>query len=327
MKSPRILVIRRDNIGDLVCTLPLIHALRAQFPQAWLGALVTAYNAEVLHANPDLDAVFHYRKAKHLGPGESALGAMLDRLRQLWTLRRLGVDTVLLPASGSQHSARRMARLIGAKRIICADDMGADATHGHEAQRAGSLLKALGAATPTLPAARLTPRTELIARMRQALPGEGPVLGLHISARKPSQRWPAERFIALIHQLHTSNPKLRFALFWAPGAADNPLHPGDDAKAREIVEACQGLPVFPLVTHALGELIAGLSLVDRLVCSDGGHMHLAAALDKPIVCLFGKSDTTRWHPWGVPHALLKTDSQDVADITVTQVLQALNVLV
>ena len=41
----RILILRRDNIGDLVCTTPLLAALRAQLPGAWLGALVTTYNA------------------------------------------------------------------------------------------------------------------------------------------------------------------------------------------------------------------------------------------------------------------------------------------
>ncbi len=79
----KILVIRRDNIGDLVCTLPLIRRLREQYPQAWIGALVTSYNAEVLQGCPDLDAVFSYTKAKHLAAGESAFGAMWARLRQL----------------------------------------------------------------------------------------------------------------------------------------------------------------------------------------------------------------------------------------------------
>ena len=46
--SPRILVIRRDNIGDLACTTPLIDGLRARWPDAHLAALVTTYNAEVL---------------------------------------------------------------------------------------------------------------------------------------------------------------------------------------------------------------------------------------------------------------------------------------
>jgi ADP-heptose:LPS heptosyltransferase len=57
----RILVIRRDNIGDLACTTPMIHLLRRHFPNAWIGALVTHYNAPVLAGNTDLDEVLHYR--------------------------------------------------------------------------------------------------------------------------------------------------------------------------------------------------------------------------------------------------------------------------
>ncbi len=119
----RILVIRRDNIGDLVCTLPMIRRLRERYPDAWIGALVTRYNAEVLHDNPDLDAVFAYTKSKHLMQGESRLGALWQRLRVLWRLRHADLDLVLLPASGSQASAQRMARLVGAKRIIAQDDV------------------------------------------------------------------------------------------------------------------------------------------------------------------------------------------------------------
>src|SRR5260221_14123407 len=65
--KPKILVIRRDNIGDLILTTPLIHALRRRFPKAWIGALVNSYNARVLEGNADLDEVFIYTKAKHRG--------------------------------------------------------------------------------------------------------------------------------------------------------------------------------------------------------------------------------------------------------------------
>ncbi|MCK7500105.1 MAG: hypothetical protein MZW92_64610 [Comamonadaceae bacterium] len=49
----RILIVRRDNIGDLVCTTPMIRMLRRHHPDAWIAALVTRYNAEVLAGNPD----------------------------------------------------------------------------------------------------------------------------------------------------------------------------------------------------------------------------------------------------------------------------------
>ncbi|MBK7766696.1 MAG: hypothetical protein IPI44_11590 [Sulfuritalea sp.] len=59
-----------------------------------------------------------------------------------------------------------------------------------------------------------------------------------------------------------------------------------------------------------------------MIYADGGAMHIAAGLRKPIVCLFGNSDATRWRPWHVPHMLLQPLSRDVADICVEEVLAA-----
>jgi len=61
---PRILVIRRDNIGDLVCTTPLIFALRERFPFAHIAALVNTYNEPVLSGNAAIDAVYTCEKRK-----------------------------------------------------------------------------------------------------------------------------------------------------------------------------------------------------------------------------------------------------------------------
>ena len=61
MVPQKILVIRRDNIGDLVCTTPLFQALRKRFPDAYLCALVNSYNLAVLENNPDVDRVYAFR--------------------------------------------------------------------------------------------------------------------------------------------------------------------------------------------------------------------------------------------------------------------------
>ena len=68
--------------------------------------------------------------------------------------------------------------------------------------------------------------------------------------------------------------------------------------------------------------MAALSLCDRMICSDGGAMHVAAALRKPIVCFFGPSRVKEWHPWGVPYIALQKPSGVVADITVGEALEA-----
>ena len=83
------------------------------------------------------------------------------------------------------------------------------------------------------------------------------------------------------------------------------------------------MPVHPVVTERLEDLIAALSLCEGMVCSDGGAMHLAAALDKPMVCLFGDSDPEHWGPWKVPSVVLHPASREVTDISVEEVSTSL----
>jgi hypothetical protein len=58
--------------------------------------------------------------------------------------------------------------------------------------------------------------------------GPGPFVAVHISARRPAQQWPLERYAALAAQLAR---QARVLLLWAPGSRDNPRHPGDDEAA------------------------------------------------------------------------------------------------
>src|SRR2546427_4349754 len=85
---PRILVIRRDNIGDLVCTTPLIFALRERFPRAHIAALVNTYNEPVLSGNTAIDAVHAYEKGKHRGEKGSIVSVYAARLKLIMRLRK-----------------------------------------------------------------------------------------------------------------------------------------------------------------------------------------------------------------------------------------------
>jgi ADP-heptose:LPS heptosyltransferase len=151
------------------------------------------------------------------------------------------------------------------------------------------------------------------------------LIGVHISARKPLNRWPAENFADLIRHLHQAH-RAGFMLFWSPGSAANPRHPGDDEKAQQIMDAVKDIPVLAYPTDSLDQLIAGLAQCRAVVCSDGGAMHIAAALGKPILCFFGKSDKNRWYPWKAPHVLLQPPSLNVADIGVDDASRAFDQL-
>ena len=321
--SPHILVIRRDNIGDLVCTTPLIRALRARLPAAWIGAMVNSYNAPVLNGNHDLDDVFVYTKAKHRAVGERLIGIFWRRWRMMRALRAMQIDDVIIATTSPQPRVVTLARWLKPKRVIAFGACGADielplADHPvHEVEdvfRVAALYdiqRAPPACVVVPPDGRRDHNT----------------IAIHISARKPSQRWATENFVALMRTLHAHDAGLRFVLLWSPGANDDPRHPGDDAKAALIHSALgANFPVVATETATLPALISALSGCSTMICADGGAMHLAAGLGVPVVALFGESSVSRWRPWAVPQRVLQAPSQSVSDISVAEVSAAFNAL-
>ena len=311
--SQRILLLRRDNIGDLVCTTPLLAALRAQLPRAWLGALVTTYNADVLAGNPALDEIFVYEKLKHRSG--SLLSHLRTRLGQVSRLRQQSLDCVLVPAPAAQ--ALKLARSLKPGQVIASPTRFSPQLH--EVERVFELAHSLGLSGK--PAAlQVFVDSKRQAELQRQL-GPGDFVAIHISARRPAQQWPLERYAALAAQLAT---QARVLLLWAPGSRDNPRHPGDDEAAAVVLRAAPA--AVPVPTPDLKTLIAALSLAGRVVCPDGGAMHLAAALGKPVVALFGDSPVERWRPWGVPHRVLRPESRNLADLPLEPVLEAFRAL-
>ena len=330
-RRPRILVIRRDNIGDLVCTTPLIAALRERYPDGHIAAFVNTYNRAVLAGNPAVDAVYAYEKAKHRGDKRSLVSVYADRVRLIMKLRREKFDYAILATPGFEPRSLRLARMVGARHVLGYAEPDKNhprvdiallydrATTAHEAEQVFTLLRALGV-NGSPPRAQVFPDAGERREIEQALArlGQGkPVVGVHISARRRKQQWSAENFAALIRAIG-ERQAARFLLLWAPGEPDNPKHPGDDNKARSVIDSCKGVPVLPCPTETVSRLIAALSLCDYVVCVDGGAMHLAAALDKPILCFFGDSAPERWRPWKAPHELVQPASRDLKDLGVVQ---------
>src|SRR5258708_4364647 len=236
----RILVIRRDNIGDLVCTTPLFDALRGRWPDAWIAALVNTYNAEVLDRNPSLDAVYAYEKKKHRRG--SLLANLIGRVRTVAQLRARKLDYVLVPAATPR--SLRLAASLKPRKIVAAKPGRDDSRH--EVERIFSLGSSLGL-TGTPGPMRVFPDPEKRRTLEKSV-GNGPFVAVHISARQAIRRWPIERYAALIRSIARGE---RVMLLWSPGAKDDPRHPGDDAAAAELIALTSGASVVPLPTPDL----------------------------------------------------------------------------
>lgn len=330
--KPKILIIRRDNIGDLACTTPAIAALRQHYPNAEIAALVNSYNAEVLRGNSNLDHIFIYQKLKHAGSLVSRCKAIYERLKLIAQLRRWKPDVTILAKSSYERHGLNFARQIGAKNIIgyVPDDLSQakglpdirlptpEFTALHEVEAVNGLLKPLGIEDALGPL-QVFPDAKAVAALKARLPVATKRIALHISAREPERRWGIDNFIALARHILEVQPGTQILLFWSPGKADDVHHPGDDEAAARLIETVGSDRLVPMPTQNLTELIAALSLCDLFIGTDGGALHLAVALNKKVLAMFeNKPDKlNHWYPWQVSNQVVH--SQDAARSDIEQI--------
>lgn len=337
----RILVVRRENIGDLVCTTPLITLIRRNVPNSFVACLVNSYNGQVLEGNPDVDRVYCYTKLRHRNLGRSWLSIVLENIRLTFALRAHRFDYAVLATTDFIQKDIRLIKLTGAKRLIALSkptnpmaDVDVPVSYDgpapeHIVEQLAVLARPFGQWHPA-PPLKVFPNEEAVSRVLERAISLGmPVtklpIGIHISARNVKQRWPAGKFAELIRTLH-EHYQTWFILLWSPGEADNPFHPGDDRKAAEIHDVLEGIPVLAYATNELQDLIAALYLCKLVVCSDGGAQHLAAGLGKSIVSFFGTADPLRWCPWEVSHIIIRPDTKNVSDVSVEEAFRACDTL-
>jgi heptosyltransferase-1 len=141
-----------------------------------------------------------------------------------------------------------------------------------------------------------------------------------------AKRWPARRFGELAQRLHG----LGFAVAVNAARADDPL-------AAEVLAASGG--AADVAACDVTGMIALMRRAALVIGGDSGPVHLAAALGRPVVALFGPTDPARNGPWGSgPMAVLRDGASvtsykrtagpdaGLAKISVEDVLQTLQQL-
>lgn len=328
----RVLIICRDNIGDTLLTTPLISALH-QSGEHQVDVLTNNYAAPVLQHNPDIRHLFYYTKSHHREAGQGRVACLLQRLKLMLTLKKTRYDAVILAKSRWDQHGLKWVKMIRSAQVIALGQVPhplittllAPDTSGqrHISEILFSLARPFNLSVSAPGGLTLQPDAAIAAALRKkyAIDADRPVYALQISARKPSQQWPAARFAELAQTL-AARHQCQIVLLWSPGSRDNPRHPGDDEKASEIMALCPRLSLKAVATTSLPQLIAAMSLCQGLVTSDGGAMHIGAALSLPVVAMFGDSDPVCWHPWQVKHQVLHPTSRQVTSLSCSEVYQA-----
>ena len=331
----KILIIKRDKIGDLLLTTPMLRHLRASLPGAEIHLLANDYNAWVVADHPDIDRRWIYRRARTgrtLHPGAV--------LQQLWLNLRLRAerfDVAIVAGGDASARALRRARWIGARRTIAyghADDGSSPSDRvplphsGHESERMLALLAPLGIAPPEhppLPEFRLPAAWGAEARQwlatRGLQPGGYVVIGL--GARR-AKKQPTAAQILRWSEAFAAQQGLQTVFMWTPGRSDNPLYPGDDDTAQPVLDA--GAPQIHPFRGPLPPAIALIWLARCSIFPDSGLMHFAAASPGGVLGLFAETDVSpapaQWGPKGARATFLEA-RQSVAELADAQVLDLL----
>ena len=112
----KIVILKRDKVGDMLLVTPMLEHLRATLPHSEIHMLANDYNAWVLEGNPNIDRLWIYPRVRH---GASVRPwAVWEQFKQLWQLRRERFDFAI--AAGGVVSPRAVKRILrlGAKRTI-----------------------------------------------------------------------------------------------------------------------------------------------------------------------------------------------------------------
>ncbi len=330
----RILVVRDDHIGDLICSTPVFEALRSACPEAELVLAASTYNAEIVKGNPFIDEVICYRKHKHTG-GNRRLESTWEQYRFLRCLRKRRFD---LAIGLKSQFGKRQAQIVFASGAPYRVGYGPhqaryrhfaffynirisfDPTPRHEVIRTLDILKPFGIEVPC-------PRPLVIIEdeyrefasrclLEKRVQGR-PVVGYHISNRKPQNRWALESFARVIDGLKTAHPGSEHLLTFAPG---------DEADARRLASLCSS-STHIVPTERIKELAAVVERCHIFITVDGAPLHLAAALGVPTVAIFGSPlGAACWHPWGPGHRWFHGAGETESVIPESVLQSALSVL-
>lgn len=330
-----ILIIRRDNIGDLVCTTPLIEGIKKAYPSANIHLLINSVSQDVVKNNPFIYRTYVYKKAKHRAKNQTALGVYLQRAAIFLKLRTIRFDIAILANPEPCNYSLRMARLAGVKNIAGADLNNNKITHPyfaesfsgkHQVEKTFSYLKSITQDNISIPEVKVFPGTDEIAFAQQKcaslLPECDPIYGVHISSRSPKRRWSLENYAEIIQRLTAGN-NCGVLIFWSPQGTLSPDDIGDQARAEQLIALCGNKRVALYPTGSVRELIGGFAQCQTILCSDGGQMHLASALQKKLVVFFGDTNKEAWHPWSGKYIIMQTPSGECDDVSVDEVWQSL----
>jgi len=303
LRARRIGIIKPSALGDVVQSLPVIHAVRHRFPCATLSWVINDSFAPLIEPTGVVDEVIRFERDQFRSLSPISRG----RLWEFGRLLKSKKFDLVIDLQGLFRSAA-MGWVTGAPvRIgLASAREGATLSYTHIANdlpiergavdRYWSVAELLGVGDlPKIFPLRISSvERQAAVSMIGSLPR--PWVAVNAGSRWQTKRWPADHFATAMER--TVGPR--------QGSVVIVGGPGEESVAEDVASGLT-IPFVNLTGKtSLRLLDALLESVDLLVTNDSGPMHLAAALGTPTVSIFTCTSPARAGAFGAGHSILQT---------------------
>lgn len=290
----KILILKPSSLGDVVQALPVLRLLRLHWPHSEVYWWIDSHLAPLLEGDPDLAGLVHFHRRRWAAPRHWP-----EIVRTVRWLRRQKFDLVIDLQSLMRTGV--FAWLANSKLTIGLDEAreGARGFYDIIVNRPSRLTHAVDWYLRVPPALGVPvhrdfdwiPTRAAAARsIREKWQADqSRWIVLQPGARWMNKRWPAEHFADLVAMLAKEYREPRFAI----------LGGKEDAPLGEIIARAGGERCLDLTGRlSLSEMIEWIRLSELMVTNDTGPMHVAAAMGRRVVGLFGPTEPRRTGPYG-----------------------------
>lgn len=299
MEKPfrKILVIKMRFHGDMLLTTPVISTLKQNYPDAEIDVLLYQETMPILSVNPEIHALYGIKNKK-----AKTTEKIANIFHLISTLRANKYDLIINMTD--QWIVSLLVRLLKAPVRISQDYSHRQSpfwrnsfTHLAALNGANVVESNLSVLAPLGLKSYVTHTTmsynpDSWTRVRDALNSAGVderYVVIQPTARQLFKCWNNEKFSQVIDALHDRGYEV--VVTSGPGAEDL-------ACVEAIVKGCKTAPVTALAGKlTFPELAALIDHAELFIGVDSAPGHIAAAVDTPLVCLFGATDHIFWRPW------------------------------
>lgn len=296
----RILILKPSSLGDVIQALPVLRLLKRYHPDSSIYWWLAAELFPLLEGDPDLAGLFPFHRR-----GWQAPSYWMRLLKELQQMRQLQFDLVIDLQSLARSAL--ISWFAGGKLTLGLDDPreGAQAFYDIAIPRPSFHTHAVDWYLATLKALQVPVDDEFVWLPRRAAVVEtlqtqwqvngSPWVAIHPGARWLNKRWPDDHYAATVKELAERTRDLRFVV----------LGGGSDAAlGRQIAQAAPRRCLDLTGKTSIPEMIEWVRLSELMITNDTGPMHVAAALRRPLIALFGPTEPRRTGPYHGIHSVM-----------------------